>query len=118
MRLAAADAHLAIGTETLVERKLLAPQEVDGLFGGIREAAQVVSYGVPRAMCVLVPVIIAGTLNLYTISHLQAGWLPNWYLFHDPFTFAAFWIFFTCATASCKRAPFDLAEAETELLSA
>src|SRR5262249_34561173 len=38
-------------------------------------------------------------------------------VFHDPFTFAAFWTYFTCATASCKRAPFDLAEAESELVA-
>jgi NADH-quinone oxidoreductase subunit H len=87
------------------------------LFGGIREAAQVVSYEVPRAMCVLLPVILAGTLNLTTIGRQQAGGIWNWYIFHDPFTFAAFWIFFTCATASCKRAPFDLAEAESELVA-
>ena len=87
------------------------------LFGGIREAAQVVSYEVPRAMTVLVPVILAGTLNLNTIGRQQAGWLWHWYIFHDPFTFVAFFIFFTCATASCKRAPFDLAEAESELVA-
>jgi NADH-quinone oxidoreductase subunit H len=87
------------------------------LFGGIREAAQVVSYEVPRAMTVLVPVILAGTLNLNTIGRQQSGFLWNWYVFHDPFTFAAFFVFFTCATASCKRAPFDLAEAESELVA-
>jgi NADH-quinone oxidoreductase subunit H len=87
------------------------------LFGGIREAAQVVSYEVPRAMCVLVPVILAGTLNLNTIGQQQVGFFWNWNVFHDPFTFAAFFIFFTCATASCKRAPFDLAEAESELVA-
>ncbi|HEX4589217.1 MAG TPA: NADH-quinone oxidoreductase subunit NuoH, partial [Gemmataceae bacterium] len=87
------------------------------LFGGIREAAQVVSYEVPRAMTVLVPVILAGTLNLNTIGRQQGGFLWNWYVFHDPFTFAAFFIFFVCATASCKRAPFDLAEAESELVA-
>jgi NADH-quinone oxidoreductase subunit H len=87
------------------------------LFGGIREAAQVVSYEVPRAICVLLPVILAGTLNLNTIANQQAGGIWNWYIFHDPFTFAAFWVFFTCATASCKRAPFDLAEAESELVA-
>ena len=38
-------------------------------------------------------------------------------MFHDPFTFVAFFIFFICATASCKRAPFDLAEAESELVA-
>lgn len=87
------------------------------LFGGIREAAQVVSYEVPRAMCVLLPVILAGTLNLNTIANQQSGFLWNWFIFHDPFTFVAFWVFFTCATASCKRAPFDLAEAESELVA-
>lgn len=87
------------------------------LFGGIREAAQVVSYEVPRAICVLLPVILAGSLNLVTISADQAGGIWNWYLFRDPFTFAAFWVFFTCVTASCKRAPFDLAEAESELVA-
>src|SRR5229473_321471 len=87
------------------------------LFGGMREAAQVVSYEVPMAICVVVPVIVAGTMNLGTISKQQTGFFWNWYLFHDPFTFAAFWTYFTCATASCKRAPFDLAEAESELVA-
>jgi len=68
-------------------------------------------------MCVLLPVILAGALNLNTIARMQSGFVSNWFIFHDPFTFAAFWIFFTCATASCKRAPFDLAEAESELVA-
>src|SRR5207249_7309443 len=84
------------------------------LFGGMREAAQVVSYEVPMAICVLVPVIVAGTMNLNTIGLQQAGFLAHWYVFHDPFTLLAFWTYFTCATASCKPAPFDLAEAERE----
>ena len=87
------------------------------LFGGVREAAQVVSYEVPRAMCVVVPICIAGTLNLNTIGRQQEGWFWNWNLFHDPFTYVALFIFFICATASCKRAPFDLAEAESELVA-
>jgi NADH-quinone oxidoreductase subunit H len=87
------------------------------LFGGVREAAQVVSYEVPRAMCVVVPVCVAGTLNLNTIGNQQVGWFWNWHLFHDPFAFLAFVIFFITATASCKRAPFDLAEAESELVA-
>ena len=87
------------------------------LFGGIREAAQVVSYEVPRSMCVLIPVILAGSLNLSTIGRQQEGFFWNWNLFHDPATFGAFWIFFICAVASCKRAPFDLAEAESELVA-
>jgi len=87
------------------------------LFGGIREAAQVVSYEVPRALCVLVPVVVAGSLNLNTIGNQQVGMFWQWNIFHDPFTFVAFGIFFICATASCKRAPFDLADAESELVA-
>jgi NADH-quinone oxidoreductase subunit H len=87
------------------------------LFGGIREAAEMVSYEVPMALCVLVPVIVAGTMNLSTIGMRQEGFVFNWYLFHDPFTFCAFWTYFICATAQCKRAPFDLAEAESELVA-
>jgi NADH-quinone oxidoreductase subunit H len=87
------------------------------LFGGMREAAQMVSYEVPMAICVLVPVIVAGTMNLVAFGKEQEGPFWNWYVFHDPFTFGAFWTYFTCATASCKRAPFDLAEAESELVA-
>src|SRR5437660_1090888 len=87
------------------------------LFGGVREAAQVVSYEVPRAMCVVVPICVAGTLNLNAIGQQQTGWFWDWNVFHDPFTLAAFVIFYVTATASCKRAPFDLAEAESELVA-
>ncbi|MEX0712688.1 MAG: NADH-quinone oxidoreductase subunit NuoH [Pirellulales bacterium] len=87
------------------------------LFGAMREAAQVVSYEVPMGLCVVVPVLIAGTMDLVEIGRLQAGWLNNWLIFHDPFTFITFWVYFTCATASVNRAPFDLAEAESELVA-
>ena len=87
------------------------------LFGAMREAAQVVSYEVPLGLCVVVPVLLAGSMDLVVIGDRQAGWFTNWYLFHDPFTFITFWIYFTCATASVNRAPFDLAEAESELVA-
>ncbi|MCA9226860.1 MAG: NADH-quinone oxidoreductase subunit NuoH [Planctomycetales bacterium] len=87
------------------------------LFGAMREAAQVVSYTVPLGMCVVVPVLICGTMNLVTIGNMQAGWFTNWLVFHDPFTFVVFWVYFTCAVASVNRAPFDLAEAESELVA-
>lgn len=87
------------------------------LFGAMREAAQVVSYEVPLGMCVVVPVLIAGTMDLTTIAQMQQGWFTNWLIFHDPFTFITFWVYFTCATASVNRAPFDLAEAESELVA-
>jgi NADH-quinone oxidoreductase subunit H len=87
------------------------------LFGAMREAAQVVSYEVPLGMCVVVPVLIAGTMDLVTIGQMQEGWFTQWLVFHDPFTFITFWVYFTCATASVNRAPFDLAEAESELVA-
>lgn len=87
------------------------------LFGAMREAAQVVSYEVPLKLCVIVPVLLCGTLDLNTISNMQGGWFTNWLVFHDPFTFVAFWVYFTCSVASVNRAPFDLAEAESELVA-
>ncbi len=87
------------------------------LFGAMREAAQVVSYEVPLGMCIVVPVLIAGSMDLVTISEMQGGLFTNWFVLHDPFTFITFWVYFTCATASVNRAPFDLAEAESELVA-
>ncbi|MEX2174548.1 MAG: NADH-quinone oxidoreductase subunit NuoH [Pirellulaceae bacterium] len=87
------------------------------LFGGMREAAQVVSYEVPIGLCIVIPVMICGTMNLVTIGEMQAGLFTNWLIFHDPFTFLVFFVYFTCAVASVNRAPFDLAEAESELVA-
>jgi NADH-quinone oxidoreductase subunit H len=87
------------------------------LLGAMREAAQVVSYEVPLALCAVVPVTVAGSMDLVTIGSMQKGWFTNWLVFHDVFLFATFWIYFTCATASVNRAPFDLAEAESELVA-
>ncbi|GAB4144893.1 MAG: hypothetical protein Tsb009_16790 [Planctomycetaceae bacterium] len=86
------------------------------LYGGMREAAQMVSYEIPVAICALVPIVAVGSLNLAEIGGFQEGWFWNWLIFHDPFCFLAFFVYFTVATASCKRAPFDLAEAESELV--
>jgi len=87
------------------------------LIGGVREAAQVVSYEVPRSLCVLAVVATAGTLSLQTITDQQAGLWVRWNAFQNPFLGLAGIIFFITATASCKRAPFDLAEAESELVA-
>jgi NADH-quinone oxidoreductase subunit H len=76
-----------------------------------------VSYEVPLGLCAVVPVLIAGSMDLVYIGDRQAGWFWNWFIFHDPFTFITFWVYFTCATASVNRAPFDLAEAESELVA-
>jgi NADH-quinone oxidoreductase subunit H len=87
------------------------------LFGAMREAAQMVSYEVPLGMCVVVVVLIAGTMDLSILGDRQAGLFTNWLIFHDPFVFITFWVYFTCAIASVNRAPFDLAEAESELVA-
>ncbi|MBX3441304.1 MAG: NADH-quinone oxidoreductase subunit NuoH [Planctomyces sp.] len=86
------------------------------LFGGMREAAQMVSYEVPLGLTAVIPVVAAGSLNLNEIANMQRGWAGHWLVFHDPFTFIAFFVFFTVTLASNKRAPFDLAEAESELV--
>ena len=87
------------------------------MFGAMREAAQVVSYEVPLGICVIVPVMLAGTMDLMAIGEMQAGFASSWFIFHDPFTFCMFWVYAVCATASVNRAPFDLAEAESELVA-
>ena len=87
------------------------------LYGAMREAAQVVSYEIPLGLCVVLIVILSGTMDLVEIGNQQAGWLTNWNLLHDPFTFVAFFIYVACAVASTNRAPFDLPEAESELVA-
>jgi NADH-quinone oxidoreductase subunit H len=87
------------------------------LYGAMREAAQVISYEIPLALCVVVPVLISGTMDLVTIGNNQAGWFWNWNVLHDPFTFVTFFVYCTCAVASTNRAPFDLPEAESELVA-
>jgi len=87
------------------------------LLGAMREAAQVVSYEVPLAFSAMLPIMLAGTMDLIAIGEAQKGWFWNWFVFHDPFTFVAFWIYVTCAVAGTNRAPFDLAEAESELVA-
>lgn len=86
------------------------------LFGGMRETAQMVSYEVPLGLTAVIPVLICGTMNLNEICEMQRGWFTNWLVFHSPFTFLAFFVFFVVTLASNKRAPFDLAEAESELV--
>jgi len=86
------------------------------LYGAMREAAQVVSFEIPLGMCVVVPVLMAGTMNLTDIAEQQSGWFINWNLI-NPFALATFLIYMVCATAGTNRAPFDLPEAESELVA-
>lgn len=87
------------------------------LLGGMRAAAQIVSYEIPVGLGLLVPIIIAGTLSMGGIMNAQ-GWLPwDWMVFKSPFTVMSFCIFFIGSLAEANRVPFDLPEAESELVS-
>jgi len=85
------------------------------LFGAVREAAQVVSYELPSATALLVPVLVVGSFRLgdFNLHQAEHGWL----VFSGPFVWIAALCFFISSLAGCKRAPFDLPEAESELVS-
>ncbi|MGH7809152.1 MAG: NADH-quinone oxidoreductase subunit NuoH [Candidatus Binatia bacterium] len=87
------------------------------LLGGMRSAAQIVSYEIPAGLAVLTIVFLAGTMSMQGIINAQ-GWGPwDWFMFHNPFTFAAFFLYFTAALAEGNRTPFDIPEAESELVA-
>jgi NADH-quinone oxidoreductase subunit H len=88
------------------------------LFGAMRSAAQIVSYEIPALMIILVPVLIVGSLSLQDLTLAQAGGLHNWFLFrYFPLMPVAFLVFFTAGLAETNRAPFDIPEAESELVA-
>ncbi len=82
------------------------------MLGGIRSAAQLVSYELALGLSVMVPVMLASSLSLREIVDNQAGW---WNVF-KPTGFVAFLIFWLASTAEVVRAPFDLVEAEQEIV--
>jgi NADH-quinone oxidoreductase subunit H len=87
------------------------------MLGSMREVAQMVSYEMPLAISALAIVVLSGTLNLTELVVQQSGGVWNWYVFRGPFAFIAFFTFGTAMLASLKRAPFDLPEAESELVA-
>ena len=87
------------------------------MLGGMRGASQIISYEVPITLSILLIVLMAGGLSLGTVVENQGGWLHRWHLFHNPFAFLGFFVFFIGLLAETNRAPFDLPEAESELVS-
>jgi NADH-quinone oxidoreductase subunit H len=87
------------------------------LFGGIRGAAQVLSYEIPAGISLMVPVLMAGTLSMQGIVRAQGGLPWEWFVFRNPAAFIAFFISVTSSLAEGNRTPFDLPEAESELVA-
>ncbi len=87
------------------------------MLGGLRGAAQIVSYEIPVLLSMFAVVLISGGLSFKVILSEQSGGPVGWYIFHNPFTFIAFFVYFIGALAETNRAPFDLPEAESELVS-
>src|SRR5262245_11290905 len=85
------------------------------LYGAMREAAQLISYEIPGGLALLVPILIVGSFRLQDIVKFQEE--HTWLIFYTPFTVIAFVIYYIASLAECKRAPFDLPEAESELVS-
>ena len=85
------------------------------LLGGLRAAAQSISYEIPLALAVLAVVMMSNSLSTIDIVDQQTGaGLLSWNVWRQPVGFLIFWI---CALAECERLPFDLPEAEEELVA-
>ncbi len=84
------------------------------LLGGLRAAAQMVSYEIPLTLSVVGLILLAGTMSLNQIAEAQAGWFTDWYVFRQPLGAL---IFFIAATAEANRTPFDMAEADSEIVA-
>lgn len=90
------------------------------LLAAMRALAQLISYELPLILSVVPAVIVAGTLSLPRIVEAQGGWafgfLPQWHVF-TPWGLAGFVLFLVAALAESNRSPFDLPEAESELIA-
>jgi NADH-quinone oxidoreductase subunit H len=84
------------------------------LLGGLRSAAQIISYEIPLTLSVVGLIMLAGTMSLNQLAENQSGWFTNWYVFQQPLGAV---IFFIAATAEANRTPFDLTEADSEIVA-
>lgn len=85
------------------------------LIGGLRAAAQSISYEIPLALSVLAVVMMSNSMSTIDIVQQQSGYgLLGWNLWRQPAGFLIFWI---AVLAECERLPFDLPEAEEEIVA-
>jgi NADH-quinone oxidoreductase subunit H len=84
------------------------------LLGGLRSAAQMVSYEIPLTLSVVGLLLLAGTMSVNQLVENQSGWFTSWYVFQQPLGFL---IFFIAITAEANRTPFDLTEADSEIVA-
>lgn len=88
------------------------------LLGGLRSAAQIISYELNVGLSIIGVIILAGSLSLVQITDAQQGWFWHWYLFAFPAPqIFAFGVYVISAVAETNRVPFDLPEAESELVA-
>jgi NADH-quinone oxidoreductase subunit H len=90
------------------------------IISAARIVSQDVAYEIPMLLVVITLLMVTGTMNLHEIVQQQAGWFWHWNLFRldmNPLMPLTFIIFFTCMLAETNRAPFDMAEAESELVA-
>src|SRR6476646_6467385 len=92
------------------------------LMGGLRSSAQMISYELPMALALAAPLLILNTLNLRQIVNGQEGFywgfIPRWSIFMMPFPqIFSFILFLIAGFAETNRVPFDLPEAENELVA-
>ncbi|HOY05693.1 MAG TPA: NADH-quinone oxidoreductase subunit NuoH [Saprospiraceae bacterium] len=81
------------------------------LYGAIRASSQMISYELAMGLALIAVIMLSGSLSLRTIVEQQTGF--GWNVLYQPLGFI---LFFVCALAECNRAPFDMAECETELI--
>ena len=88
------------------------------LLGGLRSSAQMISYELPMSLAIAAPLLISNTLSLRELVETQAGGIWNWNVLQGPFPqIVSFIIFLIAAFAETNRVPFDLPEAENELVA-
>jgi NADH-quinone oxidoreductase subunit H len=89
------------------------------LYGGMRLAAQMMSYEIPMGLAMMTIVVLRGSLQLNHIINDQQGmWILSWNVFRGfPWALVAGFIFYIAGLAASKRTPFDLPEAESELVA-